>query len=39
MAVVNWLNEQLAAENWEQSVLYENIRCVQRDYVMLQMRS
>ena len=39
MAVVTWLAEQLSAGKWEQSVLFENIKCVQRDCVMLQMQS
>jgi acetyl-CoA carboxylase/biotin carboxylase 1 len=39
VSVVEWLTDQMAPDHWEQSFLYENIKCVQRDYVMQQMRS
>ena len=37
-AVVQWLDSQLKSETWEGSVLYENIKCVQRDHVIQQIR-
>jgi hypothetical protein len=38
-AVVEWLTNQLEADQWETSVLCENIKCVQRDQVLREMKS
>jgi len=37
-AVVEWLSRQLELDQWDQSVLKENIKSVERDFVMHQMR-
>ncbi len=37
-AVVDWLSEQLDQDRWEQSTLNENIRCLQRDFLLQQIR-
>jgi acetyl-CoA carboxylase/biotin carboxylase 1 len=38
-AVAEWLSSQLGEDQWESSILHENIKCVQRDHVIHQMRT
>ena len=37
-AVVDWLSKQLNESSYESSILYENIKFVQRDHVIQQIR-
>ena len=36
--VVEWLSQQLDECNWQRSLINENIKCVQRDYIMEQIK-
>jgi len=38
-AVVNWLSPQLTSAGWESSYIQENVKCVQRDYAIQQIRN